>query len=145
VPIFGILSFVGRVHQHREKKIGPLAGLKVRVDQLIYMAALEAPSDRPHPFAYYLTIENHSDRDVTLLGRKWVVRQEYGGILVVEGSGVVGKTPRIEIGENFSYNSYHAVASHAEVSGAFLFEDDHGTLFIARVPDYHLEVPLWGM
>ena len=107
------------------------------------MASLDAPADRPHPFAYDLTIRNDSDRAVTLLGRKWIVRQESGGTLVVEGSGVVGQTPRLEVGERFSYNSYHTVGSHAEVSGAFLFEDDLGRLFCTRVPDYHLEVPMW--
>jgi ApaG protein len=122
-----------------------LAGLKVRVDQLLYMPALDAPPDRPHPFAYFLSIHNGSDRAVTLLARKWVVRQECGGIHVVEGTGVVGKTPRLEAGESFSYNSYHTVVSHAEVSGAFLFEDDSGRRYVARVPDYHLEVPQWGV
>lgn len=122
-----------------------LAGLKVRVDQLLYMPALEAPADRPHPFAYFITIENRSDRSVILLGRKWIVRQEAGGTLVMEGDGVVGRSPRLAVGETFSYNSYHAVGSNAEVSGAFLFGDDAGGLFIARIPDYHLEVPLWGV
>ncbi|MBL9152685.1 MAG: ApaG domain [Verrucomicrobiales bacterium] len=122
-----------------------LAGLRVQVDQLLYMPALQAPPDRPHPFAYFITIENRSDRPVTLLGRKWVVRQEAGGTLVVEGSGVVGRTPTIEVGETFSYNSYHTVGANAEVSGAFLFSDENGCLFTARIPDYHLEVPLWGV
>jgi ApaG protein len=127
-----------------QTSIPRLAGLKVRVDQLLYMPALEAPLERPHPFAYFITIENLSDRPVTLLGRKWIVRQETGGTLVVEGSGVVGRTPRLLVGESFSYNSYHTVGSHAEVSGSFLFGDEEGNVFVARVPDYHLEIPLWG-
>ena len=114
------------------------------VDELLYMPGLQAPPERRHPFAYYITIENHSDRTVTLLGRKWIVRQEEGGTLVVEGVGVVGKTPRLCPGETFSYNSYHAVCANAEVSGGFFLRDDSGRSFAARVPDYHLEVPFWA-
>ncbi|MCB1078255.1 MAG: ApaG domain [Verrucomicrobiae bacterium] len=139
--IFEILNPVGRT----QTRIPKLEGLKVRVDELLYMPALETPPERPHPFAYFISIENQSDREVTLVGRKWIVRQESGGTLVVEGSGVVGKTPRLAIGDTFSYNSYHAVGAHAEVSGGYLFQDDHGNVFAARVPDYHLEIPLWGV
>lgn len=118
--------------------------MRVSVDELLYMPGLQAPPERRHPFAYFLTIENASDRPVTLLARKWIVRQESGGVLVVEGLGIVGKTPRLLPGESFSYNSYHAVCANAEVSGGFLLEDDAGQVYAARVPDYHLEVPFWA-
>ena len=32
---------------------------------------------------------------------------------VVEGDGVVGQTPVLEPGEDFSYNSYHVTAANA--------------------------------
>ena len=128
----------------RVKSISCLAGIHVSVDELLYMPALETPPDRRHPFAYFITIENSTDRPLTLIGRKWVVRQEEGGTLVVEGIGVVGKTPYLLPGETFSYNSYHAVFANSEVSGGFLLQDDHGRTFAARVPDYHLEVPFWA-
>jgi len=128
----------------RAHAIAKLEGLTVKVDELLYMPGLKAPSDRRHPFAYYITIENQSDRPVTLKARKWVVRQESGGTRVIEGTGVVGRSPRLLPGESFSYNSYHAVCANAEVSGAFLMEDDDGNAFAVRVPDYHLEVPCWG-
>ncbi len=128
----------------RVQSISSLTGVRVSVDELLYMPGLQAPPERRHPFAYFLTIENASDRPVTLLARKWIVRQETGGILVVEGLGIVGKTPRLLPGETFSYNSYHAVCANAEVSGGFLLEDDAGRVYAARVPDYHLEVPFWA-
>lgn len=127
------------------QSIAPLSGLRVSVDELLYTPGLEAPADRPHPFAYYITIENGADRSITIRARKWVVSQETGGTLVVEGAGVIGKNPRLRPGETFSYHSYHAVCANAEVSGAYLVEDEGGNAFTVRVPDYHLEVPFWTL
>lgn len=138
-------KFETLINVTRTQSIAKLAGLRVCVDELLYMPALETPPDRRHPFAYYITIENGSDRPVTLRARKWIVAQEQGGTLVVEGLGVIGKTPRLLPGESFSYNSYHAVCANAEVSGSFLLQDDEGNTFAVRVPDYHLEVPFWSI
>ena len=87
------------------KSIAELTELKVTVDDVLYMPSLEAPSDRPHPFVYFISIENLSDRVVTLKARKWVVEESDGDTIVVEGQGIVGKTPRLEPGNSFSYNS----------------------------------------
>ena len=40
-----------------------------------------------------------------------VVTDAGGETIVVEGDGVVGKFPRLEPGEHFSYNSYHTIGS----------------------------------
>jgi ApaG protein len=50
-----------------------LNGLKVTLDKLEYNYGSFGTSDEtPHIFVYYLTIWNHSDRRVKLLGRKWI-------------------------------------------------------------------------
>ena len=69
-----------------------LAGLTVTVDKVVYMPHLEAPPERPYPFAYYITIRNDSDETDPFKGRKWVVKDDGGNCLVVEGDGVVGKS-----------------------------------------------------
>ena len=60
-----------------------LEGLSVRVDDIIYMPSLDAPSDKPHPFVYFITIVNDSTERVRIIGRKWVVREEDGELVVV--------------------------------------------------------------
>ena len=122
-------------------KANELAGLRVTVDEVDYMPALDAPPDRPHPFVYYVTIHNDSDSAVTIVGRKWVVREGDGKCLVVEGDGVVGQRPRIESGGNFSYNSYHVVAADAEVEGAYLGFDDAQRPVVVRIPKFSLNIP----
>jgi len=115
--------------------------LHVSVDDVIYMPGLEASPDKPHPFVYFISIHNNSATTVTIRGRKWVVHEDGGEVVVVEGSGVVGQSPSISPGEHFSYNSYHVVARSARVSGAFFGETADGEWIFTRIPEFRLEVP----
>lgn len=121
-----------------------LQGLNVKVDDVIYMPSLDAPDDKPHPFVYFISIRNQSGERVTIRGRKWIVREDDGEVTVVEGDGVVGQTPVIASGEDFSYNSYHVVSRGATVEGAFFGETAGGEWVFARIPAFRLEVPDWA-
>lgn len=121
-----------------------LEGLSVRVDDIIYMPTLDAPSDKPHPFVYFITVENNSTERVRIMGRKWVVRENDGEFTVVEGDGVVGQTPVLDPGDDFSYNSYHITADNAIVSGAFFGTTSAGKKVRVRIPDFKLELPDWA-
>jgi len=116
-------------------------GLRVHVDEVVYMPGLDAPSDKPHPFVYFITIHNDSPVPVTLKARKWVVREVGGEVTVVEGNGIVGQTPTIEPGGNFSYNSYHVVAADAEAQGAFFGTTAAGENVFTRIPTFRLQTP----
>ena len=119
-----------------------LPGLSVSVDQVLYLPHLQVPPEKPHPFAYYLSIHNHSNETVTIVGRKWIVTDEGGETLVVEGDGVVGEKPRLEPGQTFSYNSYHVIAEPSVATGSFFGQTDQGKPVYVRVPDFRLEQPL---
>jgi len=118
-----------------------LDDLRVMVDKVVYMPHLEAPEDRPNPFVYFITIRNDSNRAITVKGRKWVVTESDGRRVVVEGDGVVGQFPRLGPGEQFSYNSYHVIATNSVAEGAFFCVDDDGTAVIARIPKFEMLVP----
>ena len=105
------------------------------------MPELEAPPEKPYPFLYAITIWNESEEIVTLRGRKWVVREDSGDTVVVEGEGVVGEMPMFETGSEFSYNSYHVVADSATVVGAYFGETATGEAVFARIPEFRLLVP----
>ena len=64
-----------------------LSGLRVEVEEVIYMPHLDAPEDRPHPFVYFISIVNESSEMVKILARKWIVKDEAGEVMVVEGEG----------------------------------------------------------
>jgi ApaG protein len=115
--------------------------IHVTVDDVIYMPSLEARPEKPYPFVYFISIHNDSAVAVTIRGRKWVVHEEGGEVVVVEGAGVVGQNPLINPGEHFSYNSYHVVARNARVSGSFFGETAGGEWIYARIPEFRLEIP----
>lgn len=119
-------------------------GLRVRVDDVVYMPSLEAPPEKPHPFVYFISIFNESAMAVTIRGRKWVVCEDGGETTVVEGDGVVGQSPVIEPGGHFSYNSYHVTAVGATVAGAFFGETAEGEWVFCRIPEFRLNVPEWA-
>lgn len=117
-------------------------GLNVVLDRLVYrQGGLELPPEQPHAFIYYLTIRNDSDRTITLLGRKWVVEHADSTQLVVEGDKIVGETPRLDPGQNFSYNSYHVTHCDARAHGSFHGVDEQGRHIFVRIPKFDLRIP----
>lgn len=124
--------------------ISELPGLYVTVDRVVYVPHLDAPPERPFPFVYFITIHNDSQSTVTIKGRKWVVTDAHGDCIVVEGDGVVGKTPKLLSGESFSYNSYHTIGSDSSAEGAFFGLTEENEPVFTRIPAFELHVPLGG-
>jgi ApaG protein len=56
-------------------------------------------------FSYRITIRNQGEETVQLMRRRWLIRDSLGPERVVEGPGVVGETPSLAPGEEFSYTS----------------------------------------
>lgn len=118
-----------------------LPGLRVTVDRVVHYADAQTPPDRPHCFAYFITIHNDSDVAVTIKGRKWVVKNARGEITAVEGDGVVGEFPRIEPGDSFSYNSFHLNDTTTAIAeGSYIGIDDSGRRVLTRIPRFEMEV-----
>jgi ApaG protein len=119
-----------------------LPGLTARLDKLVYHhGGKSLPEDKPHAFVYFVTIHNGSDRVVTLLGRKWVLEHNDGSRLVIEGDRIVGETPRLSPGEEFSYNSYHVTGVEARVYGSFHGVDEFGNRVHVILPSFELKLP----
>lgn len=122
-------------------KYHELPELRVVVDKVEYIPAANTPPDRPHQFAYYISIHNNSAHVVTILGRKWVVTNAQGHRLIVEGDGVVGQFPRLVPGDKFRYNSYHLLDSDSIAEGAYLGKNEEGQPFITRIPKFEMKIP----
>ena len=119
-----------------------LDGLKVVVDRAVYQPDMATPEDRPHCFAYFITIHNNSEKTVTIKGRKWVVDEADGNKTVVEGDGVVGLFPELEPGETFDYHSFHLFGgAWAVAKGSYIGLDEDGQTVVTRIPEFRMEVP----
>ena len=117
-------------------------GLRVTVDKLIHQPDVLTSPERPHCFAYYITIHNDGADQVTIRGRKWVVTEASGDVTAVEGDGVVGEFPTISSGEHFSYSSFHVIRSNrATAEGSYLGVNKKGTPVVLRIPPFELVVP----
>ena len=116
-------------------------GLRAVVERVVFTPSLDTPADRPFAFVYAITIYNDCAAPVTLKGRKWIVTESDGSRHVIEGDGIVGRFPRLEPGESFSYNSYHVVAGPSQAEGMFLACDDRGQPIRVRVPEFKMSVP----
>lgn len=120
-------------------------GLTARLDKLCYHhGGASLPADKPHAFVYFITIRNESELTATFLGRKWVVEHADGSRLVIEGDKIVGETPRLAPGEQFSYNSYHVSDQDGCAHGSFHGIDELGQKIHVLLPPFAMQVPRSG-
>lgn len=122
-----------------------LKGLHVTVDALQFDPHAQAPPDRPYAFRYTISIHNESSLPVKIQGRKWIIRDKEGRVEVVEGEGVIGKTPEIPPGEKFTYQSYHLIHVSSYADGAY-FGTVNGTTegvqrVYTRIPKFEMHPP----
>lgn len=119
-----------------------LDGLHATLDKLVHHKEKSTVKGANlHAFIYFISINNLSDRKVTLLGRKWILANSDGTTTVVEGEKIVGECPTIDPGDTFSYNSYHVTHLSAIASGSFHGVDDSGHKIHVKMPPFQLEVP----
>lgn len=119
-----------------------IPGLTAHLDRLVHHhGGTWLPEGKPHAFVYFITIKNRSDRIITLLGRKWVILHADGSRFVVEGDKIVGETPRLAPGEQFSYNSYHVTGCNASASGSFHGADEFGNHVHVMLAPFEMVIP----
>ena len=108
-----------------------------------YEAAHSDPKARRFFFSYRITIANRSADTVRLQRRHWVIRDSLAHVREVEGPGVVGETPVLEPGEEYTYSSACDLRSgFGRMEGTYLMERlKDGQLFRVAIPDLHLCFP----
>ena len=90
-------------------------------------------------FAYTVTIENHSQQNVQLLSRHWIVTDSSNNRQEVQGLGVVGEQPYILSGGDYSYTSGVVLPTRAGMmEGAYEMQTDGGGTFSVPIPAFSL-------
>ena len=104
---------------------------------------LSIESDSNYFYNYEITIRNRLSYPVQLLSREWHVLHLLFGVSTVRGEGVVGETPILMPGEEFTYVSgCELVNSVGRMNGKFFFKDlSTEELFYAEIPSFNLIYP----
>lgn len=116
-------------------------GITVTVRPL-YLDDQSAPGENRYVWAYFIRIENGSQRTVQLRSRYWHITDANGRVQEVRGPGVVGEQPVLRPGESYEYNSGTPLSTPSGIMrGAYQMEAAGGERFEIRVPAFSLDSP----
>ncbi|MCP5322665.1 MAG: Co2+/Mg2+ efflux protein ApaG [Candidatus Paracaedibacteraceae bacterium] len=107
-----------------------------------YLGKDSSPEDGKFLWLYTITIENFNTTQVQLVSRKWLITDEQGTSIVIEGDGVIGEKPVIKPGEGFKYFSGIPLsAPSGMMMGTYHLINEAGENFEADIPAFSLDSP----
>jgi ApaG protein len=93
-------------------------------------------------YAYTVRIQNTGTVAAQLISRHWIITDENGGRVEVQGLGVVGHQPLLQTGENFEYTSGSQIVTPVgTMEGSYFFVGEDGHRFDAPIPMFTLAMP----
>ena len=93
-------------------------------------------------WVYHIRIENHGAEPAQLISRHWRITDGRGLIQLVDGAGVVGEQPVIELGRSHDYVSGCPLGTpHGSMEGHYTFRRGDGSTFEAAIPYFPLAAP----
>ncbi|MEM1370668.1 MAG: Co2+/Mg2+ efflux protein ApaG [Pseudomonadota bacterium] len=115
------------------------SGIRVFVEPE-FLEDQSTPDEGYYFWAYTVKITNETEASVRLKSRSWVITDADGRSENVRGPGVVGKMPRIQPGESFTYTSGCPLATPSGIMvGTYEMEDEDGAEFTVNVPAFSLD------
>jgi len=93
-------------------------------------------------FAYTIHITNRGAEVITLRNRHWIITHGDGSEEEVIGEGVIGETPELEPGAQYSYTSGALIPTPVgSMKGSYGFVKRNGERFRAEIPEFALHAP----
>lgn len=91
-------------------------------------------------FAYAIHIENSNTESYRLLRRHWVISDSLNDTKIVDGEGVVGKTPILGPSTSFSYQSHCILKSSiGSMEGYYTMQNvDTKEILHIKIPKFKL-------
>jgi ApaG protein len=115
--------------------------IRVRVTPA-YLEDRSTPADSYFFWAYTIEISNEGSESVQLRSRHWRIVDGHGRAEDVRGPGVVGQTPTLQPGEQYSYSSGCPLKTPSGImSGTYQMATSTGTLFDVKIPAFSLDSP----
>jgi ApaG protein len=116
-------------------------GIRISV-KTRYLADESAPKQEKFVFAYQITIANEGSEDVQLLARHWIIQDAVNHVDEVIGEGVVGQTPLLAPGHEFTYTSYCPLKTEwGLMKGSYSMARSDGEHFEAVIAPFALMPP----
>ena len=117
-------------------------GIRITV-RPVYLREQSDPAAQHYVFAYFVRVENVSDRPAQLLSRRWLIHDEIGEDTEVVGDGVVGEQPLIPPTRVHEYQSFCVLKSgEGYMEGQYFFVratgEGEGETFTADIPRFTL-------
>lgn len=107
-----------------------------------YLLGQSKPEVDQYAFAYHITIENNSSQAVKLLTRHWIIVDSDQQQKEVQGPGVIGEQPRIEVNDRYQYSSGVVLKTPiGTMQGSYQMVNDLGHPVEAPISPFLLAVP----
>jgi ApaG protein len=107
-----------------------------------YVPERSEPAHSAYFFIYHVTIRNVGMSAAQLVTRRWIITSGDGKVEEVNGPGVVGYTPHLEPGQEFSYTSACPLRTPVgSMRGSFHMVRPAGERFDALIDPFTLAVP----
>lgn len=107
-----------------------------------YQDEQSTPDEGYYFWTYTIEIANEGEQAVQLKSRIWRITDAMGKTEEVRGPGVVGQTPKIPPGQEFTYTSGCPLATPSGIMvGSFQMVGEQGQLFDVAVPAFSLDSP----
>ncbi len=108
----------------------------------VYLPEQSRPSEAQYAFAYTIRITNTGNVSAQLISRHWVISDEDGRVVEVQGLGVVGEQPLLAPRARFEYTSGTQIATRAgTMRGSYLFVAEDGHRFDVPIDEFALVMP----
>ncbi|QSR87144.1 ApaG domain [Candidatus Methylacidiphilum infernorum] len=115
--------------------------VKVIIEHLEFERSKSLSSYYLYVCFYYISIVNSSPQTIILKGRKWIVTNDLGEKVVIEGMGIVGSYPKLRQGEKFRYSSHHFFSRPSVAEGAYFGINSENIPIVVPIPKFPLLIP----
>ena len=93
-------------------------------------------------YSYHVQVTNVDGPAATLKARHWIIIDGHGRREEVKGDGVVGRQPRLQPGQSFTYRSFCPLpTAWGTMEGSYQLEGDDGEWFEIAVGRFYLVAP----
>lgn len=107
-----------------------------------FIADQSNPDGSEYAFSYTVNIVNEGSVPTQLISRRWIIEDESGEIIEVQGLGVVGYQPLLQPGEQFEYTSGSQLRTPTgSMQGSYFFVAEDGHRFDTDIPAFTLSAP----